>query len=136
MSNCKTGKDYWKGFVEQESTEYTRPIAPHLYTHRVLALQRREHTPGSMAAKKVDALEKRLKGEMSQIKATVEDRISSVEDKVSSLEDKVSDLPAMMKKLFENQIQTAAPEAKGLVGKMTNPEFRRRENDVEIMERC
>ncbi|KAL0908652.1 hypothetical protein M5K25_023157 [Dendrobium thyrsiflorum] len=53
-----------------------------------------------MAAKKVDALEERLEGEMSQIKATMEDRISSVEDKVS-------DLHAMMKKLLENQIQTA-----------------------------
>ncbi|KAL0919421.1 hypothetical protein M5K25_011515 [Dendrobium thyrsiflorum] len=31
-----------------------------------------------MAAKKVDALEERFEGEMSQIKATVEDRISSV----------------------------------------------------------
>ncbi|PKU84557.1 Nicotinamide adenine dinucleotide transporter 2, mitochondrial [Dendrobium catenatum] len=33
---------------------------------------------GLMAAKKVDALEERLEGEMSQIKATMKDRISSV----------------------------------------------------------
>ncbi|KAL0921090.1 hypothetical protein M5K25_008125 [Dendrobium thyrsiflorum] len=57
-----------------------------------------------MAAKKVDALKERFEGEMSQIKATVEDRISSVENNVS-------DLHAMM-----------------------NSDFRRREDDVEIME--
>ncbi|KAL0924936.1 hypothetical protein M5K25_005797 [Dendrobium thyrsiflorum] len=68
-----------------------------------------------MAAKKVDALEERLEGEMSQIKATVENRISSVEDKVSSLEDKVFDLHEMVKKILENQIQMAASETKGQV---------------------
>ncbi|KAL0918017.1 hypothetical protein M5K25_013136 [Dendrobium thyrsiflorum] len=78
-----------------------------------------------MAAKKVDALEERFEGEMSQIKATVEDRISSVENKVS-------DLHTMMKKLLENQI--AALEAKESVGKTTSSVYRRRDDEVEIME--
>ncbi|KAL0907566.1 hypothetical protein M5K25_021982 [Dendrobium thyrsiflorum] len=73
----------------------------------------------------VDELEERFKGEMSQIKAKVEDRISSVENKVS-------DLHAMMKKLLENQI--AASEAKESVGKTTSSVYRRRDDEVEIME--
>ncbi|KAL0903225.1 hypothetical protein M5K25_027586 [Dendrobium thyrsiflorum] len=64
---------------------------------------------------------------MSQIKATAEDRISSVENKVS-------DLHKMMKKILENQIQKAASETKGPMGRTTNSEFRWRKNDVEIME--
>ncbi|KAH0455438.1 hypothetical protein IEQ34_015470 [Dendrobium chrysotoxum] len=40
-----------------------------------------------MVAKKVDALEERFEGEMSQIKATMEDRLSFLEGKVSSMED-------------------------------------------------
>ncbi|KAL0924689.1 hypothetical protein M5K25_005539 [Dendrobium thyrsiflorum] len=79
---------------------------------------------------------------MSQIKATVEDQISfvedkvsSVEDKVSSVEDKVSDLHAMVKKMLENQIQTMASEAKGPAERTTNSEFRRRDDEVEIMEK-
>ncbi|KAL0912871.1 hypothetical protein M5K25_016285 [Dendrobium thyrsiflorum] len=87
-----------------------------------------------MAAKKVDALEERFEGEMSQIKATMEDRLSSVEGKVSSMEDKVSDLHLMMKKIFENQIQMTASEAKGPVGRTTNSDVRRREGDGEISE--
>ncbi|KAL0904307.1 hypothetical protein M5K25_026399 [Dendrobium thyrsiflorum] len=87
-----------------------------------------------MAAKKVDALEECLEGEMSQMKEMVEDRISYVEDKVLSVEDKVFDLHAMVKKLLENQIQMEASETKGLVGRTMNSEFLRRENDVEIME--
>ncbi|KAH0469180.1 hypothetical protein IEQ34_002412 [Dendrobium chrysotoxum] len=82
----------------------------------------------------VDALEECLEGEMSQIKATVEDKISSVEDKVSSVEDKVFDLYEMVKKILKNQIQTAASDAKGLAGRTTNSEFHRRDNEVEIME--
>ncbi|KAL0928780.1 hypothetical protein M5K25_000702 [Dendrobium thyrsiflorum] len=80
-----------------------------------------------MAAKKVDALEEHLEGEMSQMKATVEDRISSMEYKVSYL-------CAMVKNLLENQIQTAASETKGSVRRTTNYEFRKRKNNVEIME--
>ncbi|KAL0924344.1 hypothetical protein M5K25_005160 [Dendrobium thyrsiflorum] len=87
-----------------------------------------------MAAKKVDVLEERLEGEMNQIKATVEYRISFVECKVSFVEDKVSDLHAMVKKILENQIQTAASEAKRPAGRTTNSEFRRRGDEVEIME--
>ncbi|KAL0911003.1 hypothetical protein M5K25_019103 [Dendrobium thyrsiflorum] len=79
-----------------------------------------------MAAKKVDALEERLEGEMSQIKATKEDRISSVEHKIS-------DLHAMMK-LLENQIQTAPSEVKEPAGKTTNSDCRRRDDEVETME--
>ncbi|KAL0923463.1 hypothetical protein M5K25_007521 [Dendrobium thyrsiflorum] len=78
---------------------------------------------------------------MSQIKATVEnqissveDKVSSVEDKVSSVEDKVSDLHAMVKMMLENQIQMATSEVKGPVGRTTNSEFRRRDDEVEIME--
>ncbi|KAL0922944.1 hypothetical protein M5K25_006976 [Dendrobium thyrsiflorum] len=62
---------------------------------------------------------------MSQIKATVEDRISSVENKVSNLH-------AMMKKLLENQI--AASEAKEPVEKTTSSVYRRRDDEVKIME--
>ncbi|KAL0909207.1 hypothetical protein M5K25_020054 [Dendrobium thyrsiflorum] len=71
---------------------------------------------------------------MSQIKATMEDLLSSVEGKISSMEDKVSELHLMMKKFFENQIQVAASEAKGLVGRTTNFDVRRRDDEVEIME--
>ncbi|PKU87531.1 hypothetical protein MA16_Dca018062 [Dendrobium catenatum] len=48
-----------------------------------------------MAAKKVDALEERLEGEMNQIKMTVEERISSMEGQVVDLWD-------MMKKMEED----------------------------------
>ncbi|KAL0923889.1 hypothetical protein M5K25_004675 [Dendrobium thyrsiflorum] len=78
-----------------------------------------------MEAKKVDALEECFEGEMSQIKATVEDRISSVKNKVS-------DLHAMVKKLLENQI--VAFEAKKPVEKTTSSVYRRRDDEVEIME--
>ncbi|KAL0918737.1 hypothetical protein M5K25_010764 [Dendrobium thyrsiflorum] len=87
-----------------------------------------------MTTKKVDALEERFEGEMSQIKAMMEDRLSSVEGKVSSIEDKVSDLHLMMKRIFENQIQVAALEAKGPMGRTTNSDVRRRESDGEILE--
>ncbi|KAL0917558.1 hypothetical protein M5K25_012627 [Dendrobium thyrsiflorum] len=73
----------------------------------------------------MDALEERSEGEMSQIKAMVEDRISSVENKVS-------DLHAMIKQLLDNQ--TAASEAKEPVGKTTNSVYCRRDDEVEIME--
>ncbi|KAL0917642.1 hypothetical protein M5K25_012718 [Dendrobium thyrsiflorum] len=86
-----------------------------------------------MAAKKVDELEECLEGEMSKTKATVEDRISSVEDKVPFVEDKIFNLYAMVK-MLENQIQTTASKAKRLAGRMTNSEFRRRDDEVEIME--
>ncbi|KAL0916042.1 hypothetical protein M5K25_013523 [Dendrobium thyrsiflorum] len=78
-----------------------------------------------MAAKKVDALEERLEGEMSQIKETMKDRISSVENKVS-------DLHAMMKKILENQI--AASETKEAAGKTTSSVYHRRDDEVENME--
>ncbi|KAL0909390.1 hypothetical protein M5K25_020254 [Dendrobium thyrsiflorum] len=81
----------------------------------------------SMAAKKVGVLEERLKGEMSQMKATVEDRISSVEDKIS-------DLHEMVKKILENQNQTIASETRGPIVRNANSEICRRENDEEIIE--
>ncbi|KAL0913856.1 hypothetical protein M5K25_017348 [Dendrobium thyrsiflorum] len=80
-----------------------------------------------MVAKKVDALEERLEGEMSQMKAMVDDRISTIEGQVS-------DLHEMVKKILENQNQTATSEARGLIGRNMNSEIRRRENDVEIIE--
>ncbi|KAL0911183.1 hypothetical protein M5K25_019304 [Dendrobium thyrsiflorum] len=80
-----------------------------------------------MVAKKVDALEENLDGEMSKMKATVEDRISSMEVKVS-------DLHEMVKRILKNQNQMAASEARGPVGRNTNSEIRRTENDVEIIE--
>ncbi|KAL0906942.1 hypothetical protein M5K25_025478 [Dendrobium thyrsiflorum] len=75
-----------------------------------------------MAAKKVDALEEHFEGEMSQIKATVEDRISSIENKVF-------DLHVMIKKILENKI--AASKAKEPVGKTTSSVYRRRDDEVE-----
>ncbi|KAL0908021.1 hypothetical protein M5K25_022484 [Dendrobium thyrsiflorum] len=81
-----------------------------------------------MTAKKVDALEECLEGEMSQMKAMVKDRILSVKDKVF-------DLHEMVKKILENQIQTAASETKGPMGRTMNSKFCRRYNDVEIMEK-
>ncbi|KAL0911953.1 hypothetical protein M5K25_017892 [Dendrobium thyrsiflorum] len=42
-----------------------------------------------MAAKKVDALEERLEGEMNQIKTTVEERMSSMEGQVADLRDMI-----------------------------------------------
>ncbi|PKU59799.1 hypothetical protein MA16_Dca028329 [Dendrobium catenatum] len=82
-----------------------------------------------MAAKKVDALEERLEGEMNQIKMTVEERISSMEGQVADFRD-------MMKKMLEIQNQTAAFMAKGAEGKSTNSKIRREEDEVEIMEGC
>ncbi|KAL0914112.1 hypothetical protein M5K25_017618 [Dendrobium thyrsiflorum] len=80
-----------------------------------------------MAAKKVDALEERLGGEISQIKATVEDGISSVEDKFSNLEE-------MVKKVLNLHNQTAASEAKVLACGNINFDSGRDDHDVEILE--
>ncbi|KAL0918927.1 hypothetical protein M5K25_010974 [Dendrobium thyrsiflorum] len=80
-----------------------------------------------MAAKKVDALEERLEGEMNQIKETVEERMSSMEGQVADLRD-------MMKKMLEFQTQSAASDAKGLEAKNTNSEIHREEEEVEIVE--
>ncbi|KAL0911038.1 hypothetical protein M5K25_019141 [Dendrobium thyrsiflorum] len=77
-----------------------------------------------MAAKKVNALEERLEGEMRQKKAMVEDRISVMEGQVS-------DLHKIVKKILENQNQMVASEARGVVGRNTNSEIRRRENDLK-----
>ncbi|KAL0925810.1 hypothetical protein M5K25_004180 [Dendrobium thyrsiflorum] len=71
-----------------------------------------------MAAKKVDALEERLEGEMNQIKTTVDDRISSMEGQVVDLRD-------MMKRMLEMHNQTAASWAKGPKGKNTNSKIRK-----------
>ncbi|PKU83818.1 hypothetical protein MA16_Dca025665 [Dendrobium catenatum] len=79
-----------------------------------------------MAAKKVDALEERLEGEMNQIKTTVEKMISSMEGQVADLRD-------MMKKMLEIQNQTAAFVARG-EEKSTNSKIRREKDEVEIME--
>ncbi|KAL0922774.1 hypothetical protein M5K25_006791 [Dendrobium thyrsiflorum] len=79
-----------------------------------------------MTAKKVDALEERLEGEMSQMKATVDDRISAMKGHVSDLHEMV--------KILENQNQTAASKARYPIGRNMNSEIRRRENDVEIIE--
>ncbi|KAL0903595.1 hypothetical protein M5K25_027985 [Dendrobium thyrsiflorum] len=80
-----------------------------------------------MAAKKVDALEERLEGEMNQIKETVEERMSSMEGQVADLRD-------MMKKMLEFQTQSAASDAKGPEAKNTNSEIHREEEVVEIVE--
>ncbi|KAL0922286.1 hypothetical protein M5K25_006259 [Dendrobium thyrsiflorum] len=80
-----------------------------------------------MAAKKVDALEERLEGEMNQIKETVEERMSSMEGQVADLRD-------MMKKMLEFQTQSAASDAKGPEAKNTNSEIHREEEEVEIVE--
>ncbi|KAL0913899.1 hypothetical protein M5K25_017391 [Dendrobium thyrsiflorum] len=80
-----------------------------------------------IVAKKVDALEERLEGEMSQIKATVEGRISSMEDKFSNLE-------VMMKKALELHNPTVASEARVSVGGNTNYGSHRDDHDVEILE--
>ncbi|XP_020679144.1 uncharacterized protein LOC110097223 [Dendrobium catenatum] len=63
-----------------------------------------------MAAKKVDAMEERLEGEVNQIKMTVKERISSMEGQVTDLRD-------MIKKMLEIQNQTAASVEKGGEGK-------------------
>ncbi|KAL0918088.1 hypothetical protein M5K25_010077 [Dendrobium thyrsiflorum] len=80
-----------------------------------------------MAAKKVDALEERLEGEMNQIKETMEERLSSMEGQVADLRD-------MMKKMLEFQTQSAASDAKGPEAKNTNSEIHREEEEVEIVE--
>ncbi|KAL0906658.1 hypothetical protein M5K25_025171 [Dendrobium thyrsiflorum] len=77
----------------------------------------------SMAAKKVDALEECLEGEMSQIKVMVADRISSMEDKFS-------DLQEMVKKIWDLQNQTVASEARVPIGRNTNSKNRRDEKLV------
>ncbi|KAL0906102.1 hypothetical protein M5K25_024566 [Dendrobium thyrsiflorum] len=80
-----------------------------------------------MAAKKVDALEERLEGEMNQIKTTVEERMSSMEGQVADLRD-------MIKKMLEVHNQMAASVARSGEGKSTNSEIRREEEEVEIVE--
>ncbi|KAL0919981.1 hypothetical protein M5K25_009076 [Dendrobium thyrsiflorum] len=75
-----------------------------------------------MAAKKVDALEERLEGEMNQIKETVEERMSSMEGQVADLRD-------MMKKMLEFQTQSAASDSKGLEAKNINSEIHREEEE-------
>ncbi|KAL0914420.1 hypothetical protein M5K25_014765 [Dendrobium thyrsiflorum] len=80
-----------------------------------------------MAAKKVDALEERLEGEMNQIKETVEERMSFMEGQVADLRD-------MMKKMLEFQTQSAAYDANGPEAKNTNSEIHREEEEVEIVE--
>ncbi|KAL0927836.1 hypothetical protein M5K25_002051 [Dendrobium thyrsiflorum] len=81
----------------------------------------------SIAAKKVDALEQCLEGEMNQIKATMEDRIFSMEEQFSNLRD-------MVKKILDLHNQTAASKARGPEGKNTNSKICRGENDVENVE--
>ncbi|KAL0922466.1 hypothetical protein M5K25_006454 [Dendrobium thyrsiflorum] len=80
-----------------------------------------------MVAKKVDALEERLEGEMNQIKETMEERMSSMEGQVADLRD-------MMKKMLEFQTQSATSHVKGPEAKNTNFEIHREEEEVEIVE--
>ncbi|KAL0915176.1 hypothetical protein M5K25_015576 [Dendrobium thyrsiflorum] len=80
-----------------------------------------------MAAKKVDALEERLEGEMNQIKETVEERSSSMEGQMADLRD-------VMKKMLEFQTQSSASEAKGPEVKNTNSEIHREEEEVKRVE--
>ncbi|KAL0921742.1 hypothetical protein M5K25_008847 [Dendrobium thyrsiflorum] len=80
-----------------------------------------------MAAKKVDALEERLEGEMNQIKTTVEERMSSMEGQVADLRD-------MIKKMLEVHNQTTASVARNGEGRSTNSEIRREEEEAEIVE--
>ncbi|KAL0910185.1 hypothetical protein M5K25_021136 [Dendrobium thyrsiflorum] len=80
-----------------------------------------------MAAKKVDALEERLEGEMNQIKTKVEERMSSMEGQVVDLHD-------MIKKMLEVHNQTAASVARSGEGKSTNSEIHKEEEEVEIVE--
>ncbi|KAL0921631.1 hypothetical protein M5K25_008724 [Dendrobium thyrsiflorum] len=70
-----------------------------------------------MAAKKVDALEERLEGEMNQIKTTVEERMSSMEGQVADLRD-------MIKKMLEVHNQTTASVARSGEGRSRNSEIR------------
>ncbi|KAL0922931.1 hypothetical protein M5K25_006962 [Dendrobium thyrsiflorum] len=78
-----------------------------------------------MAAKKVDALEERLEGEMNQIKTTVEERMSSMEGQVADLRD-------MIKKMLEVHNQITASVARNGEGRSTNSEIRREEEEAEI----
>ncbi|KAL0912399.1 hypothetical protein M5K25_018367 [Dendrobium thyrsiflorum] len=80
-----------------------------------------------MAAKKVDALEERLEGEMNQIKTTVEERMSSMEGQVADLRD-------MIKKMLEVHNQTTASVARNGEGRSTNSEIRKEEEEAEIIE--
>ncbi|KAI0497469.1 hypothetical protein KFK09_020697 [Dendrobium nobile] len=80
-----------------------------------------------MAAKKVDALEERIEGEMNQIKETVE-------EKMSSMEGQVADLWDMMKKMLEFQTQSAASDIKGPAAKNADSEIHWEEEEVEIVE--
>ncbi|KAL0924635.1 hypothetical protein M5K25_005484 [Dendrobium thyrsiflorum] len=80
-----------------------------------------------MAAKKVDALEERLEGEMNQIKTTVEERMSSMEGQVADLRD-------MIKKMLEVHNQTTASVARNGEGRSTNSEIRKEEEEAEIVE--
>ncbi|KAL0905970.1 hypothetical protein M5K25_024425 [Dendrobium thyrsiflorum] len=80
-----------------------------------------------MAAKKVDALEERLEGEMNQIKTTVEERMSSMEGQVADLRD-------IIKKMLEVHNQTTASVARSGEGRSTNSEIRREEEEAEIVE--
>ncbi|KAL0904193.1 hypothetical protein M5K25_026268 [Dendrobium thyrsiflorum] len=83
--------------------------------------------PRDMAAKKVDALEERLEGEMNQIKTTMEEQMSSMEGQVADLRD-------MIKKMLEVHNQTTASVARSGEGRSTNSEIRREEEEAEIVE--
>ncbi|KAL0914542.1 hypothetical protein M5K25_014898 [Dendrobium thyrsiflorum] len=80
-----------------------------------------------MAAKKVDALKDRLKGEVGQLKAAFEDRILSMEDKFSNIEE-------MMKKVLDLHVQPVALEASALIERNANSGNRRDDHNVEILE--
>ncbi|KAL0910370.1 hypothetical protein M5K25_021346 [Dendrobium thyrsiflorum] len=117
---CMSGRPY-VGEREEKKVMTRLPDTAKMELKKFLKFQIRI----LMVAKKEDALEERLEGEMSQIKATVEDRISSVESKVF-------DLHTMMKKILENQI--AASKAKEPMGKTTSSVYHRRDDEVKIIE--
>ncbi|KAL0910565.1 hypothetical protein M5K25_021560 [Dendrobium thyrsiflorum] len=85
------------------------------------------------AAKKVDAWEERLDGEVGNLKIEFEERISAIESKFSNLEE-------MMKMMLEFQVKTASSEARTPLtidwssGGNPNIGTRREDRELEILE--
>ncbi|KAL0907063.1 hypothetical protein M5K25_025603 [Dendrobium thyrsiflorum] len=77
-----------------------------------------EHDLGPMTTKKVDVLEERIEGEVSQLKAAFEVRISLMEDMFYNIEE-------MMKKVLDLHVQPTASKERTPIGGNANSINRR-----------
>ncbi|KAL0928755.1 hypothetical protein M5K25_000676 [Dendrobium thyrsiflorum] len=118
---------YQSKFWDQWKADFKKFLRREIADFEFLNSNSEFSNPGTMVAKKVNALEERLEGEMNQIKTTVEERMSSMEGQVADLRD-------MIKKMLEVHNQTTASVARNGEGRSTNSEIRREEEEAEIVE--